>query len=96
MVIGEQAVLIYKNPRLTKNIDITLGLNIYQLEKILKIVKKLKLKILVSDIENLIKETFKFSVLDQETEFRIDFIFPFSEYKKTAIKRVNKIWIKET
>jgi hypothetical protein len=91
MVIGEQAVLIYKNPRLTKNIDITLGLNIYQLEKILKIVKKLKLKILVSDIENLIKETFKFSVLDQETEFRIDFIFPFSEYKKTAIKRVNKI-----
>jgi hypothetical protein len=91
MVIGGQAVLIYKDPRLTKDIDITLGLHIDQLEKILKIVKKLKLKILVSDIENFIKETFVLPALDQKTGFRIDFIFSFSEYKKTIIKRVNKI-----
>jgi len=75
MVIGGQAVLIYGEPRLTKDIDITLGLHIDQLEKILKIVKKLKLKILLSDIENFIKETFRFPVLDQKTGFRIDFIF---------------------
>jgi predicted nucleotidyltransferase len=93
MVIGGQAVLIYGEPRLTKDIDITLGLHIDQLEKILKIVKKLKLKILVSDIENFVKETFVLPVLDQKTGFRIDFIFSFSEYEKTAIKRVNKIEI---
>jgi len=86
MVIGEQAVLIYKDPRLTKDIDITLGLHIDQLEKILKIGRKLKLKILVSDIENFVKETFVLPVLDQKTGFKIDFIFPFNEYKKQLLK----------
>jgi len=34
MVIGGQAVLLYGEPRLTKDIDITLGKGIESLEKI--------------------------------------------------------------
>ncbi|MFZ8805475.1 MAG: nucleotidyltransferase, partial [Candidatus Calescibacterium sp.] len=45
MIIGGQAVLIYGEPRLTKDIDITLGINVDGLEKILEIVRKLKLKL---------------------------------------------------
>jgi predicted nucleotidyltransferase len=39
MIIGGQAVLIYGEPRLTKDIDITLGINVDGLEKILEIVR---------------------------------------------------------
>jgi predicted nucleotidyltransferase len=93
MIIGGQAVLIYGEPRLTKDIDITLGINVDGLEKILEIVRKLKLKLLVSDPEKFVKETFVLPVLDKKTGFRVDFIFSFSEYERTAIKRVNKIKI---
>jgi len=36
MVIGGQAVLLYGEPRLTRDIDITLGLGIDDLEKLIK------------------------------------------------------------
>jgi predicted nucleotidyltransferase len=93
MIIGGQAVLIYGEPRLTKDIDITLGINVDGLEKILEIVRKLKLKLLVSEPEKFVKETFVLPVLDEKTGFRVDFIFSFSEYERTAIKRVKKIKI---
>jgi len=53
----EQAVSVHGEPRLPKDIDITVGLNINGLEKILKIAKKLKFKLLVSDPEKFVKET---------------------------------------
>ena len=34
MVIGGQAVLVYGEPRLTKDIDITLGINVDELDKL--------------------------------------------------------------
>ncbi|HBF42977.1 MAG TPA: hypothetical protein DDW42_04985 [Desulfobacteraceae bacterium] len=37
MVIGGQAVLIYGEPRMTKDIDITLGVGIEELSKVKKI-----------------------------------------------------------
>ncbi len=96
MIIGGQAVLVYGEPRLTKDIDITVGLNINGLEKILKIAKKLKFKSLVSDPEKFVKETSVLPLFDEKTGFRIDFIFSFSEYEKVALKRVNKIKIDRT
>jgi hypothetical protein len=39
MIIGGQAILLYGSPRLTKDIDITLGVNIDGLESTLKTVK---------------------------------------------------------
>lgn len=37
MIIGGQAVLIYGEPRITRDIDITLGVNINKLPEILDI-----------------------------------------------------------
>src|SRR3990172_2373938 len=46
MVFGGQAVLLYGEPRLTRDIDITLGTDPSRLNEVLDLVKELQLKIL--------------------------------------------------
>ena len=89
MVIGGQAVLIYGEPRLTKDIDITLGVGVSKLNEINSIVEKLNLKILVD--ENFVQNTMVLLVIDEKTGIRVDFIFSFSLYEKQAIKRATDI-----
>lgn len=57
MIIGGQAVLIYGEPRITRDIDITLGVYIDRHPEIKLIVKKLNLKHLVENLENFVEET---------------------------------------
>lgn len=90
IIIGGQAVLIYGEPRLTRDIDITLGIDIDRLNDILSIVKKLNLKILTEDVVNFVKETMVLPVLGAKG-IRIDFIFSCTEYENTAIERAKKI-----
>lgn len=45
MVIGGQAVLLYAEPRLTRDIDITLGLPVAQLQTLLQVIAVLGLKV---------------------------------------------------
>lgn len=89
MVIGGQAVLLYGEPRLTKDIDITLGVGVSKLNEINSIVEKLNLKILVD--ENFVQNTMVLLVIDEKTGIRIDFIFSFSLYEKQAIKKATDI-----
>ena len=89
MVIGGQAVLVYGEPRLTKDIDITLGVGVSKLSEINSIVEKLNLKILVD--ENFVQNTMVLLVIDEKTGIRVDFIFSFSLYEKQAIKRATDI-----
>ena len=91
MVIGGQAVLVYGEPRLTKDIDITLGINVDELNRIIGVVDALKLKILVDDYKNFVKETFVLPVMDEKSKIRIDFIFSFSPYERQALTRTNNI-----
>ena len=87
MIIGGQAVLIYGEPRLTKDIDITIGANIDKYRDILNIVQNLNLKILPKDPYKFVKDTMVLPLLDEETGFRIDLIFSSSEYEKEALKK---------
>ena len=89
MIIGGQAVLVYGEPRLTKDIDITLGVGVSKLSVINSIVEKLNLKILVD--ENFVQNTMVLLVIDEKTGIRVDFIFSFSLYEKQAIKRATDI-----
>jgi len=91
MVIGGQAVLLYGEPRLTKDIDITLGISHKKLSKIESLSKKLKLRVLVENPKDFIKQTMVLPVEDEKTGISIDFIFSFSEYEKQAIKRANPV-----
>ena len=89
MVIGGQAVLLYGEPRLTKDIDITLGVGVSKLNEINGIVEKLNLKILVD--ENFVQNTMVLLVIDEKTGIRVDFIFSFSLYEKQAIERATEV-----
>ncbi len=96
MIIGGQAVLLYGEPRLTKDIDITLNIGIEELNKILGISKILKFKILTKNPIDFVKKTLVLPAFDSKTGMRVDFIFSYSEYEKQAIKRAKKIKIKGT
>lgn len=89
MVIGGQAVLLYGEPRLTKDIDITLGIGIDGLKDINSIIQKLNLKALVN--EGFVQKTMVLLAIDEKTGIRVDFIFSFSLYEKQAIKRAPNI-----
>jgi hypothetical protein len=47
MVIGGQAVLLYGEPRLTRDIDVTLGIGVEELGRIKKVLPAKRLKSLV-------------------------------------------------
>ena len=91
MIIGGQAVLLYGEPRLTKDIDITLGVGPEYLEKLLLISKELGLKVLVNDVQEFVNQTFVLPILEVKSGFRVDFIFSVSIYEKTALKRVSYV-----
>ena len=91
MIIGGQAVLLYGEPRLTKDIDITLGVGPEYLEKLLLISKELRLKVLVNDVQDFVNQTFVLPILEVKSGFRVDFIFSVSIYEKTALKRVSYV-----
>jgi hypothetical protein len=91
MVIGGQAVLLYGEPRLTKDIDITLGIGIEGLDRIKRIVCDLDFKALIEDIDNFVEKTMVFPVQDLKSGIRIDFIFSFSPYERQAIERANEV-----
>ncbi len=58
MVIGGQAILLYGEPRLTRDIDITLGINVDELDKVLGITSTLRLKVLVENEQELDRKPF--------------------------------------
>ncbi|MCM8832593.1 MAG: nucleotidyl transferase AbiEii/AbiGii toxin family protein [Candidatus Omnitrophica bacterium] len=91
MVIGGQALLIYGEPRLTRDIDITLGIGIEGLEKIKNLAEKLTLKTLIDNPDQFVKNTMVLPLIDQKSGIRIDFIFSFSLYEKQAIERAIEI-----
>jgi len=91
MIIGGQAVLLYGEPRLTKDIDVTLGIGIDELNKIKSIAGTLKLKSLLANVEDFVQKTMVFPVVDEKSGIRVDFIFSFSPYEKQAINRAKEI-----
>ena len=95
MVIGGQAVLLYGEPRLTRDIDITLGCDITRLPDLLNSVQELSLTILPKDIETFVKQTMVLPTIEEESGVRVDFIFSFTPYEAQAIERAKAIKIGE-
>ena len=93
IIIGGQAVLLYGEPRLTKDIDITLGFGPENLKEVNKIVYDLSLKILVKNAGDFVNKTMVLPVIDEKSGIKIDFIFSFTHYEKQAIKRAKKVKI---
>ncbi|UCD15851.1 MAG: hypothetical protein JSV34_02030 [Candidatus Omnitrophota bacterium] len=91
MIIGGQAVLLYGVPRLTKDIDITLGIDTDKFIIIKNICNKIGLKILPKNPESFARDTKVLPVAESKLGIRVDFIFSFTDYEKQAMKKTKKI-----
>ena len=86
MIIGGQAVLLYGEPRLTKDIDIMLGTDLDRLPDILSAVLEMGLTPLV-DPETFTRQTMVLPCSDPESGFRVDLILSFTPFERLAISR---------
>lgn len=87
MLIGGQAVLLHGRPRLTDDIDITLGVDPSALAAMLAACAALDLTPLPSDPEEFVRETFVLPAAHGATRQRVDFIFSSTPYERQAIER---------
>lgn len=90
MIIGGQAVLLYGEPRLTRDIDITLGITLEKLDLVLDLAKGIGLRPLV-DPENFTRKTMVLPCQYPKADIRVDFIFSFSPYERQALERVRTV-----
>jgi predicted nucleotidyltransferase len=93
MVIGGQAVLIYGEPRLTRDIDITLGVGPERLADVLALARASAWRVLVERPDEFVQRTFVLPLDDPQSGIRIDLIFSFSEYERQALERVRRVSI---
>jgi predicted nucleotidyltransferase len=91
MIIGGQAVLLYGTPRLTRDIDVTLGVDTDKFRLIEAVCKDLHLKILTDNPQDFAQDTKVLPVQEPESKIRVDFIFSFTPYEQQAIERSKKI-----
>ncbi len=90
MVIGGQAVLLYGEPRLTRGIDITLGITTEKLDQLLEMIEAIQLKPLV-DPHDFTLRTMVLPCEDRQSHILVDFIFSFSPYERQAMDRVHLV-----
>lgn len=91
MIIGGQAVLLYGLPRLTMDIDITLGLGSGKLPLVVDVLKEIGLNIIPENYEEFVRDTSVLPAKDETTGIRVDFIFSFTPYEQKAISRATNV-----
>jgi len=91
MIIGGQAVLLYGTPRLTNDIDITLGIDIGEIDEVLKAVEAIGLHLILKDYRPFVEETLVLPTRERESGIRVDFIFSFTPYERQAIARATEV-----
>lgn len=91
MLIGGQAVLVHGEPRLTGDIDITLGADPTALPAVRNVCERLGFELLPQDIERFVRETFVLPARDRETDIRVDFVFSTTPYEHQAIERAVRL-----
>jgi predicted nucleotidyltransferase len=93
MIIGGQAVLLYGTPRLTRDIDITLGIDTDEFRRIEKVCSNIGLKPLADDPEAFAARTKVLPAEEPQSKFRVDFIFSFTSYETQAIRRAQEVFM---
>jgi len=87
MVIGGQAVLIHGEPRLTRDIDITLGTGPDQVGNVLDAVNDWGWRVLVDNAVEFVERTMVLPCLEAGSGLRVDFMFSFTPYERQALER---------
>ena len=87
IIIGGQAALIHGRPRLTEDVDVTLGIDTDEFPKLFEECRNLKLTPLRANPEEFAEKTKVLPMQDPESKLRVDFIFSNTPYEQVAIKR---------
>lgn len=95
MVIGGQAVLAFGEPRLTKDIDVTVGLDTDGLATILAAAERIGLRPLVEP-QAFVEETMVLPCEHGASGARVDFVFSQTPYEREALARTRKLTIEGT
>ena len=91
MLIGGQAVLVHGEPRLTLDVDVTLGVAPDRLPLVLEACEAMGVEPLPEVPEEFVRDTFVLPVGDPETGVRIDLIFSNTPFEAQAIERAIRI-----
>jgi hypothetical protein len=87
MLIGGQAVLLHGEPRLTQDVDVTMGVGPDRVPDLLGVCEALGLQPLPDDPGAFARETFVLPAADPATGVRVDLIFSTTPYEAQAIDR---------
>lgn len=87
MLIGGQAVLLHGEPRLTQDVDVTLGVGPDRVQDLIAACTALGLEPLPADPPVFARETFVLPAADPATGLRVDLIFSTTPYEAQAIER---------
>lgn len=90
MIIGGQAVLLHGEPRLTRDVDVTIGAGLERLDDLLAAARGLGLRQLV-DPSEFTRKTLVLPCEDPATGLRVDFILSFTPYEHAAIARAQRV-----
>jgi hypothetical protein len=85
MLIGGQAVLLHGEPRLTQDVDVTMGVGPDRVPDLLAVCEALGLQ--PDDPGAFARETFVLPAADPATDVRVDLIFSTTPYEAQAIDR---------
>jgi hypothetical protein len=96
MVIGGQAVLLYGEPRLTRDIDVTLGVDSSAFARVLALGSSIGLSPSVRDVEQFVQRTNVLPLSSESTGIRVDLIFSSTPYEAQAIGRATSIPVLDT
>jgi nucleotidyltransferase AbiEii toxin of type IV toxin-antitoxin system len=93
MLIGGQAVLLHGRPRLTEDIDATVGLAPSELPRLREACGAAALHPLPTDVEGFVRDTFVLPVRDEATGVRVDLVFSTTPYERQAIARADRVMV---
>ena len=77
MLIGGQAVLLHGQPRVTQDVDVTLGVDCSHLPRVLNVTRELNLEVLIPDVERFVEKTNVLPAREPASGLRFDFIFSY-------------------
>jgi hypothetical protein len=87
MVVGGQAVLLHGEPRLTRDVDVTLGTGPDRVPEVLGAVSEWGGRVLVNNPADFVQKTMVLPCLEPESGLRVDFMFSFTPYERQALQR---------
>jgi hypothetical protein len=96
MLIGGQAVLVHGEPRLTRDVDVTLGAGPEKLPVVLEWVGRTGWQVLADSPADFVARTLVLPCLEPASGIRVDLIFSFSPYELQAIQRAHMIIVGTT